>query len=193
MKKLIEDIIKKSENTNLTKATLVTLATLCVLFAGISARLSLKDPLIIERSCESSKALQTTNAKRERRELDNFFRAALAERFDSEKQESSELLSMQMLKARELEQVDLKKSGLKQRVLFNSFVENDGNFVIDSDRLVRSASQKSSNLRSVFAFTLIARVEESNFAPEYDSYKRNMAKPKVRSEIKAKPQYHFQV
>lgn len=162
MKKLIEEIIKKSENTNLTKATLVTLATLCVLFAGISARLALKDPFIIERSCsESKKVIASANSKRERRELDNFFRAALADRFDSEKLESSELLSMQMLKARELEQMDLKKSDLKQRVLFNSFVENDGNFVIDSDRLVRSASQKSSNLRSAFAFTLIARVEES--------------------------------
>jgi hypothetical protein len=133
---------------NVTLKIAVILLSLSTMILGVaSAKLSLRDPLIIERSC-FSKALSVASNQHTSQEIEAFVREALAQRFNSESTEVF-LLSSDEQTNRTQEEKEMNTRGMKQRLIVNS-VKADGNTVqVDADRLI-SVGQ----IRSALPFPL---------------------------------------
>src|SRR5258708_702273 len=124
-----------SQNVTLKVAVLSTSLS-CVVFAVTSAKLALKDPLVIDRACYTS-ALPTKSTKRSPAEVEAFLKEAIAQRFNTDAAPKEGFLSTDELKFRAQEQGELKKHDMTQKVILNPPTKIDGNIVTaETDRII---------------------------------------------------------
>lgn len=150
------------ENLSL-RAAVFSLGT-TTLFLGItSARLSLKAPLLIERGCHTGIA-KPADSSRSETEIQRFLTMALPLRFNSAAPDGRTFLSDQEFHNRIAEQQDLEKKGIRQSILVNAVMTNNGDLEADLDRIVSVGT-----IRSVFSFPVkvtlstIARTEANPY------------------------------
>lgn len=97
---------------------------------------SLKDPLIIERSCET-KIAEIQSANQTREEIENFIKASLSTRFDSvTKTDPALFLTENLQLVRTKEQQELKNKNIEQKVIVRSIKSEQDKFIIEADRLI---------------------------------------------------------
>lgn len=141
-----------SENSIL-KGVVVSL-TMLVLFLGVtSLKLSLRDPLVIERAC-FSKVANIVDTKKTTVEIEAFLKEAIAQRFDSSTNQPTNYLSAEEKNVREREQKDLQSRKLAQRVFVNSIVIDGSKIILEADRLISVG-----DIRSAFRFPLELKIE----------------------------------
>jgi hypothetical protein len=144
-----------SQNFNL-KLVTITLALIGIILGMVCLKLSFKDAIIIERGC-SSTTLQPVKDEHSKEEIENFLKAALSQRFDSEITASDGMLSPDELKLRDQEQKEFASRGIKQRVILNSVTETSDGFKVDTDRVISVGE-----IRSAFRFTLNVKLESKS-------------------------------
>ena len=156
--KMNENILKKLENLNGLKTLALMSSILATTFALTTLYLAMRDPVVIERDGVALTVKEKASSERSRAELEGFMKAALSARFDTKQDvgaTSKSYLSLQMLKARELEQVDLKKSALMQRMLLDSITVTKNEVLVKADRLVKAKA-----LSSVFPILFKVKLDE---------------------------------
>jgi len=129
------------------KAALLSLAFSCSIGTVGLVKLSLRDPLIIDRECYSSK-VKPGNPKHSKEEVQAFARLALEERFNSSPKELG-YLSTNELRFRSEDLQKMHTAKLKQVVVVNSIDVKDGKVRVDADRLISTG-----DIRSAFPFPL---------------------------------------
>jgi len=138
---------------NLTLKVAVAFLSIATVFLTLTtARLSLKDPLIIERSCFSKIITQGSN-ERSQQEITGFINEALSARFDSDVALNSSFLSQEELGFRALEQKELSQKNMTQKIIVESIKINGNNVSILADRFITVGS-----IRSVLPFPLTATI-----------------------------------
>ncbi len=147
----------EKENQVLRFSVIGLLVLAVVLCSGI-LYVSMKDPLLIERSC-FSKSLTLANAATTKEETASFLEIALGSRFDSDAQ-SGQFLTQDQLIARAREQSELSKQKLTQKIMVNKVdMAEDGTLVVNADRFIASG-----DVRTVLRFPLkveIAKISRS--------------------------------
>lgn len=155
------------------RITILCLSGALVALLVALAKVSLKEPVIIERACFSS-ALEKASGERTETEISSFLKEALARRFDTEVGGDTLLLSEEEIGFRNQEQRDLKEKGIHQRIIFNRVQKIDGTQVaVDCDRLISVGP-----VRSAFAFPLSVTI---------GSIQRSEANPYGLRLIRVKP------
>lgn len=97
---------------------------------------SLKDPLVIERGCDS-KIAEIQSASQTKDEIENFIRVAISARFDSIlKNDPAIYLTENLQTARMKEQVELKNKSIDQRVFVRTIKFSQDKYLIEADRLI---------------------------------------------------------
>lgn len=110
----------------------------------IITKLTVREPIIIERAC-FSQAIDKAGTERTESEISAFIKEALSQRFDSDSSPQGDLLSVAEVQFREQEQRAFKEKEMKQRVFVNHIEKiSGGDINVDADRLftvgpVRSA------------------------------------------------------
>lgn len=112
-----------------------------------------KPPLILERGCFTEVA-QTTDEKITNQEIISFLKKAIASRFSTDVQ-SANLLSVTQLALREKEQDELKRRGIKQKVIVDEVKFDKDKILVQSDRMIAVGE-----IRGAFAFPLNVKVEK---------------------------------
>ena len=97
---------------------------------------SMKDPLIIERGCDSKVAeIESSNQTKE--EIESFIKMAISTRFDSAlKSDPSVYLTEGLQLVRMKEQTELKNKGIDQRVIVRSVKYDQDKYIVEADRLI---------------------------------------------------------
>ncbi len=181
--KMNENILKKLENLNGLKTLALFSSILTAIFALSTLYLAMRDPVIIERDGVTLTTKEKASGDRTRAELEGFFKLALEARFDSKldaEANSRSYLSMQMLKARELEQADLKKSSLTQKMLLDSIAVSKNEMFVKADRLI-----KTKNLSSVFPLLFKVKLDETTRSGTnpYGLVLREVTQVKVQKKV----------
>ena len=141
---------------NVTLKVVIALLSLLTGSLGITtAKLSLRDPLIIERTC-FPKALTPASTARTVDEIEAFIKAVIHQRFDSGAAVIPGYLSVDEEVFRRQEQDALKTSNMTQVVIVNSIKIDKESVTVDADRLI-SVGQ----VRSAFAFPLVATLSST--------------------------------
>lgn len=163
------------QNVNLKIALIITsFTTLIMTFA--SAKLSLQDPILIERSCYST-TLKHSAVNHTEDEVKTFVNEALKQRFNTKVKVSDSFIIKSERKYKIKEQSDLRKKGILQTIIINGVSVKGDKITVDSDRLFNVK-----NVRSAVSFPLIVKVEtqsrtESNpyglILTEVSSYKKS--------------------
>ena len=117
--------------------------TLCCLMMCITiVKLSLAEPLIIEREC-ISRAINPVQNTQTPKEIEDFLKVALAKRFDSETVDSRLFLNEDEFQFRFKEQEELSRKGMKQRVFLNSAHVTPKEITVDLDRILSLGNIRS--------------------------------------------------
>jgi hypothetical protein len=140
-----------SQNVSL-RLVIIVLIGLLALMSVVAAKVALRDPLIVERSCYSS-VLETKSTAHTAVEIEAFVKEALRERFDSDATPNAEYMSVEEFKQRAKEQDELGRRQMRQRVLVNAVTKNGDVISVDTDRLISVGS-----IRSAFPFPLTLNV-----------------------------------
>ena len=122
----------------------------------ISLKFAFKDPLIIERGCYSSVVAATSRQAPTRDEIEGFIRESVSQRFDTDANVQADMISLDELGNRSTEQEELKRRGIRQRVLVNSVTFKNDAYLVDADRML-SVGQ----LRSALAFPLMVKIQRA--------------------------------
>ena len=136
------------------------IATICLSLAIFSTAIlatyiGLKDPLVIDRACNSVVA-QVANAANQRpneNELEQFLKEALAMRFSTNVEPDLNYLTVTLVKARLAEQEDYARKRISQNMVVQSVKVAGETALVEADRIV--AVDK---LRSAFPVTFLAKV-----------------------------------
>ena len=114
--------------------TIMSITAVC--FGVMNIFANMKDPLIIERGCDSSVAsIQSVNQTKE--EIENFLNLVISVRFDSIiKHDPALFLSENLQLSRTREQADLKNKNIDQRVIIRSIKIDQDKYLIEADRLI---------------------------------------------------------
>lgn len=141
------------QNVNLKIALLVTsFTTLIMTFA--SAKLSMQEPILIERSCYST-TLKQSAVNHTENEVKTFVKEALKQRFNTKAKVSGNFIIKSERKYKIKEQSDLKKKGILQTIIINAVNIKDDKITVDSDRLFNVK-----DIRSAISFPLVVKVEK---------------------------------
>lgn len=106
-------------------------------FGIMNIFLNLKDPLIIERGCDS-KIAEVQSSAQTKDEIETFIKVALSARFDSNLKSDPALYLMENLQTiRNKEQSELKNKGIDQRVIVRSVKFDQNKYLVEADRLIR--------------------------------------------------------
>ena len=105
-------------------------------FGIMNIFLNMKDPIIIERGCDSKIAeVQSSNQTKD--EIENFIKTAISARFDSfQKNDPAIYLTENLQLVRTKEQSDLKNKNIDQRVIVRSVKVDQDKYFIEADRLI---------------------------------------------------------
>jgi hypothetical protein len=145
-----------SQNITL-RVTVLLLSLTSLIFCISTMRLSLKDPLIIERACYSSVRKQV-DAQHSTSEIEAFLKFALSKRFDSTASDSKIFLSGEEEGYREKEQDDLSKKGMTQRTLFNAITKVEGSVItVDADHILSVGK-----IRTILPFPLTVTLSSTD-------------------------------
>lgn len=137
--KILKDAIEHSALRLAVIALSVTTLTFGVLLAADVA----KDPVIIERGCETALA-KAQSASQSKEEIDAFLDRALRVRFNTESPaDPSSYLVQDLLVSRAKEQEELKNRGIDQRLIFRWGKLEGDHFVVEADRLIAVGSVRS--------------------------------------------------
>jgi hypothetical protein len=130
-----------AQNISLKLATLVlTIAT--VMLALTTAKLSLKEPFIVERGC-ITKAAQIGSTQHSQNEIEAFLKEALAMRFNNNSPITPGYLSTAETSVREGEIKELSNRNMIQKVILNSIKIDGDSVTADCDRLVSVGQVRS--------------------------------------------------
>ena len=130
------------ENLNLKAALFITSA--CVLLLGFAtARLALKEPLVIERSCYS-KNISLANSKPNLNEMNVFIEIALEQRFNSETVITEGYLSLEEKNNKKSEQSVLEKKSISQFLIVRKIDYLNSEVIVEADRLYSVQKVRSS-------------------------------------------------
>lgn len=139
------------ENLNL-RVGVLTLAFTTATLGVATVRLSLREPLLVERGCKTG-ALSPSDSSRNETEIQAFLKTAIANRFDTDAPDARTYLSDQEFHNRVAEQQEMEKKAVRQRILVNSVKVEGESISIDSDRII-SVGQ----IRSALPFPITATV-----------------------------------
>lgn len=143
----------EKENRNL-KILVIFLCTLSIFLTVTVTGTATKDPLIVERTCYSKVLKTASEPVPTEEEIKIFLELALSARFDSEKSQSKDLLSLRQQGYREKEQLELKKQKMNQKLIFYDAKITKDSITVLADRLIAIE-----NLRSVLRFPLKVQLE----------------------------------
>ena len=130
-----------AQNVTLKTASAL-LGIVCLFQLSVIAGLSMKDPLVIERSC-FSKAIALKNPKPTQDEIASFLGEAIPMRFDSAGNLEDGFLALAETISREKEMGTLKQRQMAQRVLVSDVKINGDEILVTTDRLVSIGKIKS--------------------------------------------------
>jgi hypothetical protein len=144
-------------NQNLTLKVALSSVSVCALvFALLSAKLSLKEPLIVERGCFSTVAKQG-NSQRTNDEIEAFVKIALSQRFDTDVKQLRGYLSASEISSRSQEQKELSSRQLSQKVVVNSVKIDGSSASVDATRIITVGA-----IRSALPLSLSVKVESQD-------------------------------
>jgi len=146
------------------RAVIACLSLTSISLAVGCLRISLKEPLIIERGC-FSKAIERGNTRRTKEEINAFVEEALKARFDSATDSPSNYLSAEETEFRRQEQDSYKSNNITQKIIVNSATEDQGSpkqengtvLAVDADRILSVGK-----VRSVLAFPLLMTIASTS-------------------------------
>lgn len=144
-----------SQNFTL-KSVILALSICFCLLTVLTVKMAFREPVIVERSC-FSKAISNGNSERTKDEIEAFIKVALSQRFDSQANPSSEVLTSQELSTRTQEQKELLSKNMIQKVLVNSVQINGSEIKVDADRLISVG-----NVRTALLFPLTVTISSTN-------------------------------
>ena len=140
------------QNLNL-KIALLSLS-ITTLFLGFSVvKLSLADPLVIERSCYT-KDLSLSSAKATESEMTAFIELALKQRFNSDTLPIEGFLTPEELKSKKEEQGLLSEKEIQQNIIVRSTSFKDEKIIVEADRLY-----SVKDIRSAFPTKFLVKLE----------------------------------
>lgn len=143
------------------KFVIAALAVTLVTIATVAAKLGMKDPVVVERSC-FSKTLASASAAVTDAEVKGFVEEVLVQRFGSTLDAHASYLSPAQLKARTMELDDLRKKGMRQTLIVNAVTINGEAIKVEADRLIAVDKIRS-------AFPVILDVEVSRTSRTTDN------------------------
>lgn len=146
-----------SKQNSVLRVAILAVASSGVLALLIALKFAFKDPLIIERGCFSRPTSSTALQEPTKTEVEGFLREALTQRFDSESVVQGDLISLEELGNRSIEQEEMKRRGVRQNVVVRSIQEKDGAYLVDSDRVLAVGG-----LRSALAFPLLVKLQRAS-------------------------------
>jgi hypothetical protein len=130
-----------AQNVTLKTAAML-LGIVCLFQLSVIAGLSMKDPLVVERSCYS-KASTLKNSKPTQDETASFLNEAIPMRFDSAGSLKEGFLALDETISREKEMTTLKQRQMDQRVLVSDVKINGDEILVTTDRLISIGKIKS--------------------------------------------------
>ncbi|MGK5085322.1 hypothetical protein WDW37_18710 [Bdellovibrionota bacterium FG-1] len=131
------------------KVGLVALGICTLALTITTARLALKEPLVIERGCLSRTVSLTPGNQHSATEIETFVREAITQRFNSDWAPQPGFLSPDEEAQRLAEQKELSARGMTQKVIVNGVKSSNDTVTLDADRLISVGS-----IRSAFLFSL---------------------------------------
>ncbi len=134
------------------KVAVASLALVSTTLAITAARLSIREPLLIERGC-FSRALDPSATSHSAAEIEIFVREAIRQRFNSDATPIPDYLSTEEVVSRAREQKELSTRSMSQFVIVRSMKTNGNSIAIEADRLIAVAQ-----IRSAFLFPLTAAI-----------------------------------
>ena len=144
-------------NQNLVLKIALTSSGLCAfMFSMATVALAMKEPLVVERSCYSTKAL-IADPRRTNEEIESFVKLSLEQRFDTGAKSLPGYLAPSETASRTTEQKELSSRQLTQKIVVNS-VKIDGSTVgVDATRIVTVGT-----IRSALPLALTVKVESQD-------------------------------
>lgn len=137
------------------KAALLVLCLVAVSLALATAKLAIRQPIIIERGCISS-VVDSSSTEHSATEIESFMKEALRQRFNSDAVPVPDYLSSEEILSREQEQKELSSRSMNQTVIVRG-IKIDGNTTtIDTDRVIAVAQ-----IRSAFVFPITATIKST--------------------------------
>lgn len=143
------------ENLSL-KIACVLLSISTTAFCLLSLKLSLKQPMIIERGDESEVA-KVVNSEHTQKEIKAFLKKALEHRFNTKQKPSVLFLSFEEMMARDKEQTELADKKIKQNIIIEEINFNDKQILVNADRVFSVGE-----VRSAFTFPLTVEIESTD-------------------------------
>jgi len=151
------NVAKEIFDRSALKLAVICLSVISIMFAIFLALDVSKDPIVIERACET-KLLDVGSSAQTNEEVQAFVNEAIPLRFDTKpKREAGSFMIQDLLAARTKEQDELKKSGIDQRVFVRSAKIEGDHFLVDADRIVAVGK-----VRSAIPTTLMVKVLSKN-------------------------------
>lgn len=121
---------------NSLQIALTTMSITAAAFGIMNIFSNMKDPIVIERGCESRIA-EIQSANQTKGEIENFIKIALIARFDSIlKNDPAIYLTENLQTARAKEQSELKNKSIDQRVIVRSIKLDHDKYFVEADRLI---------------------------------------------------------
>ncbi len=135
MKAFQQSAINMIQKSSL-QIALTLMSIVASVFGIMNVFSSMKDPIIIERGCDSKLAdIQSSSQTKE--EIENFIKTALSVRFDSVvKYDPAIFLTEGLQIVRTKEQFELKSKNIDQRVIVRSVKFEQDKYFVEADRLI---------------------------------------------------------
>lgn len=141
--KFSEARLRETFERSALKLSVICLSIISLVFSILLGLDLSKEAIVIERACEAS-VLRVASSAQTKEEIDSFVRAAVAARFDSTvSHDPSAYMLQDLVVARSKEQDELKRSGVDQRMIVRKVLFNDGNTIVDADRVVAVGKARS--------------------------------------------------
>ena len=134
------------------KAVIVSLSVVSIALAITTARLSSREPLLIERGC-MTRTLEQGSTAHSVTEIEAFTREAIRQRFNSDTTPIPGYLAPDEQAARVREQKEFVTRSMTQYVVTRSVKVSGNTVTVDADRLISIAQ-----IRSAFLFPLTVTV-----------------------------------
>jgi hypothetical protein len=134
------------------KVGVVALSLVSIALAITTARLSFREPILIERGC-MTRVLDPGSTAHSNAEIETFTREAVRQRFNSDATPIPDYIAADELVARARELKELGTRSMTQFVAVRGLKVNGNTVTIDADRLISIAQ-----IRSAFLFPLTVTV-----------------------------------
>ena len=143
---------------NVLRVAIIALSVAVMLLSVVAGKVALRAPLVIERGCTSgvAKASDVADVSPNSVELHAFVTSALPMRFDSTARVEAAWIDPAQLKSRDIEQEDLKKKKLSQRIAIESVSVAGNKITVRADRIIAIGK-----VRSAFPVILDVRIERT--------------------------------